>query len=240
MALFRKKKTAPPFVTAVIAAGGSSQRMGGENKLLMEVGGVPVLAHTLLAFEHCESISEIVVAAKGDAVVTYSNLAAAFGIHKLKCVVEGGASRAESVYRAACQASDAAQYLAVHDGARPLIQAEEITAVCDAAFACGSAAAAVPIKDTVKRVENGKIAATIDRSQLYAAQTPQTAEKGVLLAALKRVLDEKIPVTDECMALEYLNIHPQAVVCSYENIKITTPEDLIFAESILNKREGIG
>lgn len=233
---FRKKEKKPPFVTGVIAAGGSSSRMGGQNKLLMELDGLPVLAHTLLAFERCDLIREIVIAARGDLIVEYSNLAAALSISKLKCVMEGGASRTESVYRAACQASSEAEYLAVHDGARPLVRPEEIAAVCQAAFETTCAAAGVPVKDTIKRVQGGKILATVDRAQLYAAQTPQVADKALLLAALKKALEEQLPVTDECMALEHMEIHPAMVTCSYENIKITTPEDLAFAEVILNTR----
>jgi len=236
LGLFRKKKKEKPFVTAVVAAGGSSSRMGGENKLLCEIGEAPVLVHTLRAFQQCEIIDEIVMAAREDMVVEYSNLAAAWGITKLTKVVAGGVNRAESVYKAACQASDSCAYLAVHDGARPLITPEEITAVCQKAFDVVCAAAMVPVKDTIKRVCDGFVAETVDRSTLYAAQTPQVADKALLLAALQQAIQQQIPITDECMALELLGKRPAVVVCSYENIKITTPEDLLYAEMVLVKR----
>lgn len=237
MLFFRKKEKKPPFVTAVIAAGGSSTRMGGENKLLIELDHYPVLAHTLLAFERCPAISEIIVAARSDMIIPYSNLAAELKLQKLKCVVEGGKTRTESVYFGACQASEAAQYIAVHDGARPLIRAEEIASVCEQAFVFTAAAAAVPVKDTIKRVEDGRILETVDRSQLYAMQTPQIADKALLLSALKNALDHGLNTTDECMALEAIHVRPAVVSCSYENIKITTPEDILFAKAILAERE---
>lgn len=237
MLFFRKKEKKTPFVTAVIAAGGSSTRMGGENKLLMEIDTHSVLAHTLLAFEQCPLISEIIISARSDMIVPYSNLAACLGIQKLKTVVSGGDTRCESVYRGACQASEKAQYIAVHDGARPLIRPEEITAVCEKAFVYTAAAAAVPVKDTIKRVEDGRIMETVDRSQLCAMQTPQIADKALMLSALKNALDKNLNVTDECMALEAIHVRPAVVICSYENIKITTPEDIVFARAVLAERE---
>ncbi len=237
MLFFRKKEKKPPFVTAVIAAGGSSSRMGGENKLLMELDNYSVLAHTLLAFEHCPTIAEIIISARSDMIVPYSNLAAELGIEKLKCVVTGGGTRCESVYAGACQASSEAKYIAVHDGARPLVRPEEITAVCEKAFVYTAAAAAVPVKDTIKRVEDNRIQETVDRSNLFAMQTPQVADKALMLSALKNALDKDLNVTDECMALEAIHIRPAIVTCSYENIKITTPEDIVFAQAVLARRE---
>lgn len=237
MLFFRKKEKKPPFVTAVIAAGGSSSRMGGENKLLMELDDRCVLAHTLLAFERCPSIAEIVISARSDMIVPYSNLAAELGIKKLKCVVSGGSTRCESVYAGACQASAEAQYIAVHDGARPLVRPDEITAVCEKAVIYSAAAAAVPVKDTIKRVEEGRIQSTVDRSNLFAMQTPQIADKALMLSALKNALDQGLNVTDECMALEAMHVRPAIVTCSYENIKITTPEDIVFARAVLAQRE---
>ncbi len=237
MFFFRKKEKKKPFVTAVIAAGGSSSRMGGENKLLMELDDRSVLAHTLLAFQRCPTISEIIISARNDMIIPYSNLAAELGIDKLKCVVAGGSTRCESVFAGACQASPQAKFIAVHDAARPLIRPEEITAVCEKAFEYTAAAAAVPVKDTIKRVEDGRILDTVDRSQLCAMQTPQVADRALLLSALKNALDRGLNVTDECMALEAIYVRPAVVTCSYENIKITTPEDILFARAVLAERE---
>ena len=237
MFFFRKKEKKVPFVSAVIAASGSSTRMGGENKLLMDIGEQPVLAHTLLAFENCPTISEIIIAARSDMIIPYSNLASELGISKLKVVVAGGSTRCESVYSGACQVSDQAKYIAVHDGARPLIRPEEITAICEKAFTYTAAAAAVPVKDTIKIVEDGRVLETVDRSRLWAMQTPQIADRALLLSALKNAIDTGLNATDECMALEAIHVRPAIVMCSYENIKITTPEDVLFAHAILAQRE---
>ena len=150
--LFGKKKKQLPFVTAIIPAAGSSRRMGGGNKLLMELDGVPVLGRTLLALERCEIIREIIVAASEENIVAYAELGKSLGVTKLTKVVKGGATRQESVYRAALEASDQAEYLAVHDGARPLVTADVVQKACEGAFLHTCAAAAVPVHDTIKKV----------------------------------------------------------------------------------------
>lgn len=236
--MFGKKKKAPPFVTAIIPAAGASRRMGGENKLLLELEGVPVLGRTLLALEGCPVIREIIVAAAEEQIVPYAELGRALGVTKLTRVIKGGATRQESVYRAALEASPEAKYLAVHDGARPLVTAEIVENVCKAAFLYNCAAAGVPVHDTVRKVDEAERAAgTVERERLRAMQTPQVADRALLLAALKRALDEGRTVTDECAALEALGARPVIVPGSFENIKITTPPDLLFARAILEGRK---
>lgn len=235
--MFGKKKKRPPFVTAIIPAAGASRRMGGENKLLLELEGVPVLAHTLLALERCPCIREIVLAAPEELIVPYAELARRAGVTKLTRVVKGGATRQESVYRAALEASPKTEYLAVHDGARPLVTEEIVENVCKAAFLYSCAAAGVPVHDTIRSVDSSERAeATLARESLRAMQTPQVADKALLLAALKKALDEGAAVTDECAALEALGVRPVIVPGSFENIKITTPVDLVFARAILEGR----
>lgn len=235
--LFRKKKERP-FVTAIIPAAGSSQRMGGVNKLMMDLEGVPVLGRTLLALEACSAIQEIIVAAGEEHVVTYAELGAALGITKLSKVVKGGASRQESVYKAALEASSKANYLAVHDGARPLVTEEIIKSACEAAFLYNASAAGVKVHDTIKEIaDNERISRTVDRDVLRAMQTPQVAEKALLLAALQSAIEADAPITDECSALERMGIRPVVTLGSYENIKITTAVDLLFAKAVLEGRE---
>ena len=234
--LFRKKKE-QPFVTAIIPAAGSSQRMGGENKLMMDLDGIPVLGRTLLALEACPMIREIVVAAGEEHIVAYADLGAALGITKLSKVVKGGTSRQESVYKASLEASPQAEFLAVHDGARPLVTEEVIRNACEAAFLYNAAAAGVKVHDTIKEIADGeRISRTVDRDALRAVQTPQVAEKALLLAALQSALDAKAPVTDECSALERMGVRPVITAGSFENIKITTPVDLLFAKAVLEGR----
>lgn len=235
--LFGKKKKQPPFVTAIIPAAGASRRMGGGNKLLLELDGVPVLGRTLLALESCPIIREIIVAAAEEHIVTYAELGKTLGITKLTKVVKGGETRQESVYKAALEASPEAQYLAVHDGARPLVTPEVVQNACEGAFLHTCAAAAVPVHDTIKEVhKDGHIERTVDRDNLRAMQTPQVADKALLIAALQSAMEAGITVTDECAALERMGARPVVTEGSFENIKITTPADLIYGQAILEGR----
>lgn len=230
--LFKKKK--PPFITAVIAAGGSSQRMGGGNKLLAELGGLPVLAHTLRAFEINANISEIIISAKEDMIVTYAEIAKNYGISKVTKVIAGGADRNESVYKGVCSADKQADYILVHDGARPLVPQEVIDRVVEALKSHNCAAAAVKVKDTIRIFDHETGTYRIlPREDVRAMQTPQGADKALLTAALQNCLEKKITVTDDCAALELLGAKPLLVEGSYRNLKITTKEDIVSAEAFL-------
>ncbi len=236
--MFGKRKKAPPFVTAIIPAAGASRRMGGGNKLLLDLEGIPVLGRTLLALEDCDLIREIVIAASEDNIVTYAELGKSLNITKLTKVVKGGDTRQESVYKAALEASKEAQYLAVHDGARPLVSPEVVRKACEGAFLYTCAAAGVPVHDTIKEVDAEEHALrTMDRDRLRAMQTPQVADKALLLAALKSAMEAGVTVTDECAALERLGAKPVVTPGSFENIKITTPADVQFALAVLEGRK---
>ena len=236
--LFGKKSKQPPFVTAIIPAAGASRRMGGGNKLLMELDGVPVLGRTLLALEACDIIQEIVVAASEENLMTYAELGKRLGVTKLTKVVKGGDTRQESVYKAALEASPKAKYLAVHDGARPLVTSEVVQKACEGAFLHTCAAAGVAVHDTIKEVQkDGHIERTVDREMLRAMQTPQVADKALLIAALKSAMEAGVTVTDECAALERMGARPVITEGSFENIKITTPADLVYGAAILEGRK---
>lgn len=238
MAGIFQKKRALPFVSAVIAAGGSSQRMG-ENKLLLELEGMPVLARTLAAFEACDMVREVILVAKSELVVEYSQLSIDFGMKKVTKVVAGGKNRAESVLRGVREVNENCEYICVHDAARPLVLPEEIERVCAAAFEQVAAVAVAPIRDTVKRVLDGRIRDTVDRETLRAAQTPQVAEAKLLEGALIRALTAGDAPTDDSGALEVMGVRPVAVACSPCNIKLTTPEDLVFAAAVVAAREDV-
>lgn len=227
-----------PRCTALVAAAGSSSRMGGVNKLLQPLDGVPVLVRTLTALQQAGQVDEIVVAAREEDLVEISRLCHTYGITKCAKVVRGGGSRARSVLLAALEASAEAELLAVQDGARPLVTPELIDRVISAAARCGAAAPAVPVKDTIKSVrEGGAVAETLDRSGLRAVQTPQVFEASLLKAALQSAVEKEIPVTDDCSAVERLGKVVFLVEGDEENLKITTPTDLILAEAILRARE---
>ncbi len=239
MGLFgRKKKEETPFVTVIIAAAGASRRMGGENKQLIPLRGVPALGRTMLAFQQSPYIREIILAAAEEHMAEYAALGRQLGITKLTRVIRGGASRLESVYRAACEASLECEYLAVHDGARPLVSQQVIGDVCKAAFLYSAAGAGIPVTDTIKRINGADRAlATVDREQLRAMQTPQMAEKPLLLAALQGALEAGAETTDELAALERMGMRPVIVPGDRENIKLTTPTDVLVANAILEGRE---
>ena len=226
--LFRKIREANrPFCTALVAAAGSSSRMGGTDKLMEFLDNVPVLMRTLTALQRAAAIDEIVIAAREDALVDISTLCKTYGITKCSKVVRGGESRCHSVL------------LAVQDGARPLVTPALIDRTVEAAAKCGAAAPAVPVKDTIKTVaEDGAVTGTPDRSTLRAVQTPQVFEADLLKAALQSALENEVPVTDDCSAVERLGKVVYLIDGDEENLKITTPVDLVIAEAILAEREG--
>ena len=239
LSFFKKvRKSSRPQCTALVAAAGSSSRMGGVNKLLEPLDGVPVLARTLAALQQAQQIDEIVVATREEDLVEISGLCRTYGITKCTKVIRGGESRAHSVLLAAMEASSDVKLLAVQDGARPLVTPELIERVIDAARRCGAAAPAVPVKDTIKEVrDGGAVERTVERSSLRAVQTPQVFDASLLKAALQDAVENRIPITDDCGAVERLGKVVFLVDGEEENLKITTPVDLILAEAILQARE---
>ncbi len=235
--LFRRKtRRDHPYCSALIAAAGSSQRCGGENKLLFELDGQPVLAHTLLAAERAARVDEIVIAAREDELLRYAELCKTCGITKPVKVVVGGETRTESVLRAALEASPEAEFLAVQDGARPLVTSELIDSVIEAAYLSGAAAPAVAVHDTIKVAVGGVVQSTPARDTLFAVQTPQVFDAGLLKAALQSALTAGVELTDDCSAVERIGKEVYLTEGDLENIKITTPLDLTVAEVILQRR----
>lgn len=233
----RKKKPALPAVCAVIVAAGSSRRMGGENKLLLPLDDAPVLAHTLSAFEKCAAIRDIVLVCREQDILPYSDLARAFGISKLRTVTRGGDSRTASVLAGITAAPEDTGLVAVHDGARPLVSEAVITEAVYAAAEYGAAAPVVPVKDSIKRIQDGNIAADVPRDTLAAVQTPQVFDRALLTRALQTAARDNRSFTDDCAAVEAMGQAVRATHGSYENIKITTPEDILVAEAFLHREE---
>jgi len=237
--IFKKKgKRGRHYCTALVAAAGSSSRMGGRNKLLQPLDGIPVLARTLTALQLAERVDEIIVATREEDLMEISHLCHTYGIKKCKKVIRGGETRVHSVLQAAYEAAPQTTLLAVQDGARPLVTADLIDDCIRAAERCGAAAPAVAVKDTIKAV-NGEnaVTGTPDRASLRAVQTPQVFDADLLKAALQSALEHDVPVTDDCSAVERLGKTVFLIDGSEENLKITTPIDLIVAEAILQARE---
>lgn len=236
---FKKVREARrPRCSALVVAAGSSTRMDGVNKVLQPLDGVPVLVRTLAAFQVAGSVDEIIVAAREEDILEISQLCRTYGLTKCAKVIRGGESRVHSALLAALEASPEMELLAVHDGARPLVTPELIDRVAAAAARCSAAAPAVVVKDTVKAVrEDGGVEETLDRDRLRAVQTPQIFQASLLKAALQSALEQGAPVTDDASAVERLGKVVFLVEGEEENLKITTPMDLILAEAIVKARE---
>ena len=238
---FKKIRAAQrPRCAALVAAAGSSSRMGGINKLLESLDGIPVLVRTLTALERAQRVDSIVIATREEDLITVSQLCKTYGITKCKKVIRGGEDREHSVLLAALEAEPDTELLAVQDGARPLVSPALIDRVIEAAQRCGAAAPAIPVKDTIKTVrEDGAVEETLERSHLRAVQTPQVFEASLLKAALQAALEEGAVLTDDCSAVERLGKVVYLIEGEETNLKITTPTDLILAEALLAAEEDV-
>ncbi len=234
--LFKKKKPEEPKCSAVIVSAGLARRMGGIDKVLAPLGELPVLVHTLYAFQDCPVIDEIIVVAREDLVVEVGRLCREFNLDKVRKVIVGGQERIHSVQAGLGETDPEADLIAIHDGARPLVPQEVIRDAVARAALTGAAAPAVPLTDTIKRTEDGLVAETVDRSQLWAVQTPQVFEAGLIKAATQKAIDDGELLTDDCGAVERMGMKVTLTSGSQENIKITTPLDLILGEAILQAR----
>lgn len=228
-----------PYCAMIVAAAGSSQRMQGQDKMLAHLGGMPVLMRTLLACDKAELVREIVVATREDLLLEVADICAHAGITKSVKVVKGGASRTESVLAAAMECSPAVELIAVQDGARPLVTPAFIDEMILRGAETNAVAPAVPVTDTVKVAdETGRVVSTPDRTTLFGVQTPQVFQVELLKAALTAVIAAGSSTTDDCAAVEQLGKDVYLAPGDTENIKITTPMDLLLAEAILRDREG--
>ncbi len=226
------------MVSAIILAAGGSVRMGGVNKQLALIGGVPVFVMSALKFQRCAAVDEIIIAAPEDRVKIYEELAASYGISKLKAVTKGGSTRFQSVKNALAAVSEEAGFIAVHDGARPLIETEDIARVIANAREHGGASIiAVHAPDTVKAAKNGIIRDTIPRGGLYYAQTPQVFKKDLYLNCLRRIGLSAENVTDDSEILEICGRPVHITEIRSCNMKITYPEDIIAANAVHNSRQ---
>jgi 2-C-methyl-D-erythritol 4-phosphate cytidylyltransferase len=220
----------------IIVAGGQGKRFGAEKpKQFVEIYGKPLIIHTLERFEDCPLIDEIFLILPVEEIEDFQKNIEEFNLKKLKKIISGGETRSASVrngLRAA--ASKAVEIIAVHDGARPLVSGDEITATIEKAKEAGAACLVVSVNDTIKEVSGDKIIKTIDRSTLRRALTPQAFRSEILQRAFMPDNFDKT-ATDECFLVEKLGIEIAFVEGSGKNIKITTPEDLILAQSLLKE-----
>lgn len=223
---------------AVIAAAGRSTRMGeGASKQLLPLLGIPAVARTLLAFERAETVKGMVVVCRAEDREELERCIARYGIRKVTALLAGGKTRQASVAAGVAALPPDAGYVAVHDGARPLVTPEEIDACVRDAFETGASALGTPLKDTVKRIDASFcVVSTPERDGLWAVQTPQVFELGLYRRALKQAREDGADLTDDCQLVERLGVSVHLCRGDYGNIKLTTPEDIPVAEAILKSR----
>lgn len=227
-----------PFLSAVIVAAGNSERMGGEDKQFAEICKIPVIAHSLMAFENCESVSEIIVVTKQSSLSAVSEICKKYGITKLTKIVPGGPTRAESVKNGVRCVSEKCDFVAIHDGARPLVLPEDITRCAEDAFMCGGAVLAVPVTDTIKYgKKNGFVEYTPAREKLFGVQTPQIFDINIYIPAMERAFKELSDWTDDSRIFENDARKVFLTPGNKTNIKITSPEDIIIAEALFERRK---
>lgn len=219
----------------LVVAGGKSERMGPDvDKAFLSLGSRPVVIYSLLAFEKCAEIDEVVLVVRKERLESARCAAQMFGCKKVARIVAGGNQRQQSVAKGLAAVSENVEIVAVHDGARPCVTPALITETIKSARHFGSGVAAIKITDTVKSSEKGMVInQTIDRAKLWRAQTPQTFRKDLLLQAFEFVEKKKIKITDEASAVELVCNDVRIVNSITSNIKITTPDDLVLAAALM-------
>ena len=226
------------FVSVIIAAAGNSTRYGtGKSKQFLILDNTPVLIKSIQAFEEIDDVKEIIVTARKQDFDIIEDFIAQYGVRKVKHIVEGGATRQDSIYAAVENVDEKADLVAVHDGARPLIKRKVIESVIQKADEVDAAACAVPVKDTIKIIDSsGKIVTTPERDALRAVQTPQVFRLSLYKEAIEKAVSDGKQYTDDCQLVESMGYPVYLVDGDYENIKITTPDDLLVAEKFLYER----
>jgi 2-C-methyl-D-erythritol 4-phosphate cytidylyltransferase len=219
----------------IIVAAGKSDRMGPDvDKAFLSLGTKPVVAYSLLAFEKCPDIEGVILVVRKDRLEAARAMVQMFGCAKVKRVVAGGTKRQVSVANGLAHVSRETRIVIIHDGARPCVTPDLISEVVKSAKRNGSGVAAVKITDTIKEVEKGvTVSRTVDRTKLWAVQTPQAFKYEVLVKALELVRKKNLTVTDDASAVEVTGHDVHLVSAAWSNIKITTAGDLVTAALLL-------
>jgi 2-C-methyl-D-erythritol 4-phosphate cytidylyltransferase len=225
--------------TAIIVAAGTGNRMGSDRpKQFLQLAGTPIIFHTLKPFERCDSIQEIIVVVPAAESAGFLSIAGKYGLRKLSRVVPGGVTRADSVKRGLMAIRETtAEIVAIHDGVRPFVTVEEISSTVAMARSNGAAILVAPATDTIKQTDRGSVVKTLERQELYRALTPQCFRYELLRKAYESADVNDISLTDDSLLVERLGKPVSVVEGSSRNIKITTPADLLIAETIL--KEGL-
>jgi len=224
-------------IVAIIPAAGSGKRMQQDmNKQFLEIGGMTIIERTLLAFENAVSITSVIVVTKKKEIKLVQDLINQKSIKKVRVVVEGGAERQDSIYNALKMTTNEDRWILVHDGARPFVTSASIELFVEALKKSNALIMAVPTKDTIKRVDSGTVVETLNRSELWNVQTPQGFSRNDIMMAYEKAQKSNFTGTDDASLIEWMGKKVEVHVGSYENIKVTTPDDLYLGEAILRMR----
>jgi 2-C-methyl-D-erythritol 4-phosphate cytidylyltransferase len=232
--LSRKSKNL--YVSSIIAAAGKGTRMNIEvNKQYVHICGIPLLARTLDVFQSSKLIDEIVlVVNEEDFIYCKQEIVDKYNYAKVSAMVTGGDKRQDSVRNGLSEVSGDTDIVLIHDGARPFIKEDSIAESIKAAYEYGASCVAVPVKNTIKRADSsGFVQETLDRNELWLIQTPQAFKYNIILEGHKKALEDGFYGTDDAVLVERLGHELKLVMGSYDNIKITTFEDLLIAEAII-------
>ena len=223
------------MVSVIIAAGGKGTRMGADiNKVYLKLLGKEILVYTVEAFQKNKNVDEIIIVTGKNDIDRCNELVKKYELSKVATVVQGGSTRQKSVFNGIMASKG--DIVAIHDGARPLISQQEIDAVFNDCREYGAAAVGVSVKDTLKMIDkNGFIASTIDRELVCSIRTPQVFKRNIIINAHQKALNESFEATDDCGLVEFSGVKIKITAGSSENIKVTTPEDIVFAEGIWRK-----
>lgn len=224
-------------VTAIITAAGKGTRMQSSiNKQYIEIAGIPVLARTVDVFQKCDAIDNIILVVNEEDINYCSHrIVEYYNFSKVKSLVSGGAQRQNSVYKGLCAVSEACRIVLIHDGARPFVTNKNIVDCINATKTYGACGVGVRLKDTVKiSDQNGFVEATPDRNSLWSIQTPQGFAYEVIIDAHEKAMQSEYIGTDDMVLVERRGIPVKIVEGNYQNIKITTQEDLAIGESIIS------
>ncbi|MCE1245224.1 MAG: 2-C-methyl-D-erythritol 4-phosphate cytidylyltransferase [Firmicutes bacterium] len=226
-----KSNTSGHTFTAIIPAAGSSRRMQGQNKLLADLAGKPVIIRTLEAIRKDPRLQNIILVTSRESIELFADLTKKYKISGIMEIIEGGAQRQDSVYQGIIKAPGS--YVAIHDGARPFPTTDMLKTLLDEAPYHDGVIPGIPVTDTVKKVNaDGFVETTLDRNQIFRIQTPQVFRKDLLLKAYEVIRESNLMVTDDASILELAGYRVKITKGTEFNIKITTPQDLVTAEAI--------
>lgn len=224
---------------AIIVAAGKSRRMGRQiNKVFLPLLNKPLIFYTIIPFQNCAFIEEIIIVAQKNEIKDFEKLKSLYGFDKIKRIVNGGKERQDSVYNGLMSIKNGKinDIIVVHNGSNPLVKETEIIECVNAAKKYGASVAGFPLKDTIKKISNNLVEKTVERDNIFQAQTPQAIKYKLFLDAFDNAAKNNVNLTDDVSLVESIGGKVRIVQSSYENIKVTTQDDLAIAEGILMKR----